>query len=77
MEDTEAYINHRLNIAGSNGAQFFTQCACNEIYHYSNGIPRLINIACDAALLSGYVEEAKTIDEYLVKEVINGLTENI
>ncbi|MGR3317144.1 MAG: ExeA family protein [Candidatus Anammoxibacter sp.] len=75
-EDTEAYINHRLNVAGSNGSQLFTQCACNEIYDYSNGIPRLINIACDAALLSGYVEEKKTIDEHLVKEVISELMGN-
>ena len=74
-DDTEKYINHRLKIAGSNGTSVFTQSACNEIYSYSNGIPRLINIACDAALLAGYVEEKRTLDERIIKEVISGLVE--
>jgi general secretion pathway protein A len=74
-EDTEEYINHRLKIAGANGVPIFTQPACNEIYLHSNGIPRLINIACDAALLAGYVEEKKTLDEHIVKEVLSGLVE--
>jgi type II secretory pathway predicted ATPase ExeA len=74
-DNTEEYINHRLKIAGVNGVPVFTQPACNEIYLYSNGIPRLINIACDAALLAGYVEEQRTLDEHIVKEVLSGLVE--
>lgn len=72
-EDTTAYINHRLKIAGSENGSIFTQCACEEVYSYSNGIPRLINTACDAALLTGYVEERKIIDGDVIKGVINEL----
>lgn len=72
--ESEEYIKHRLKVAGAvKGLPLFTQEACQEIYEYSNGIPRLINIACDAALLAGYVEEKMTLDESLVKEVISGL----
>lgn len=76
-DDTTAYINHRMEIAGSENGSIFTQCACEEVYTYSSGIPRLINIACDAALLAGYVEERKIIDEKIIKEVINELIEDL
>ena len=66
-EDTEAYINHRLKVAGADDRSIFTRCACDEIYSYLNGVPRLINIACDATLLAGYVEEKKVLDENIVK----------
>jgi general secretion pathway protein A len=44
-----------------------------EIYQASGGIPRLINIICDAALVTGYVEECQQIDDKLVKGVIDEL----
>ena len=74
-DDTEAYITHRLNVAGYNGTSMFDKSAINEIYSYSKGIPRLINIACDASMLAGYVEEKKILDEEIVKGVLNGLME--
>ncbi len=76
-DDAEAYINHRLKIAGANNGSIFTKCACDEVYSYSNGIPRLINVACDATLLAGYVEEKRILDENIVKEVINELIEDL
>ena len=76
-DDTGAYINHRLKIAGAKYGSIFTQCACDEVYSYSNGVPRLINTACDATLLAGYVEERKTLDEEFVKEVIGELIEDM
>ena len=76
-DDTGAYINHRLKIAGAKNGSIFTQCACDEVYSYSNGIPRLINTACDATLLAGYVDERKTLDEKFVKEVIGELIEDM
>ncbi len=76
-ENTAAYINHRLHVAGADGRLIFTQCACDEIYVYSGGVPRLINVACDATLLAGYVEEKKVLDENIVKEVINELIEDL
>ncbi len=76
-DDTMAYIDHRMVIAGSKKSSVFTQSACDEVYSYSSGIPRLINIVCDAALLAGYVEERKTISGKVIKEVINDLIEDL
>ncbi len=76
-DDTMAYIEHRMKVAGSKNSSIFTQCACDEVYSYSSGIPRLINIVCDAALLAGYVEERKSIDGKVIKEVINDLIEDL
>jgi general secretion pathway protein A len=54
------YMGHRLRVAGSE-AQLFTSDAIHEIYRFSLGFPRLINILCDHALLTGYVQGLKTI----------------
>jgi len=55
-EETEAYILHRLSIAGSNGRPTFTPAAFRAIHRHSRGVPRLINAICDKTLLAGYVE---------------------
>jgi len=44
-----------------------------EIYHYSGGTPRLINILCDRALLIGYVSNTMTIDGRIIREGIRDL----
>ncbi len=76
-DDTEAYINHRLKVAGAHDRTIFTKCACDEIYSYSRGVPRLINVVCDATLLAGYVDEKEVLDENIVKEVIHELVEDL
>ncbi len=76
-ENTAAYINHRLQVAGANGRLIFTQSACDNIYSYSSGVPRLINVACDASLLAGYVDEKDVLDENIVKEVVHGMIEDL
>lgn len=68
--EMENYINHRMSVAGANGSMIFEKKACDEIYQYSKGIPRLINIACDATLLAGYVKEKKVFDGAMAKEAI-------
>lgn len=66
--ETKEYIKHRLNIAGSK-RNIFSSSAIGEIFSLSKGFPRLINIICDLALLTGYVKEQKTINELtLIKE---------
>lgn len=75
--EMERYINHRMNVAGANSGINFEKKAYDEIYLYSNGIPRLINIACDATLLAGYVQEKKIFDGAMVKEVISELTADV
>ncbi len=65
--ETKEYIKHRLNIAGSK-RNIFSSSAIREIFSFSKGFPRLINIICDLALLTGYVKEQKTINELIIKE---------
>ncbi len=58
--ETLAYIKHRLKIAGTEKS-IFTQEAVRGIYNFSKGYPRLINIICDHALLTGYARNLKKI----------------
>ena len=73
QEEVPLYIAHRLRMAGStNGATpIFDEKALKEICKYSGGIPRLINIVCDKALLLGYVLEKRSIDSDIIKRSIN------
>ncbi len=64
------YIYHRLKIAGSTGEICFSDDAMETIYKYSGGIPRLINMVCDKALLSAYVIETKYIDLTIIEKSI-------
>ena len=61
------YIRYRLKIAGSE-QDIFTSEAIRQIFSFSGGCPRLINIICDHALLTGYAKGKKTIDAGILKE---------
>ena len=65
--ETRDYISHRLKVAGLE-KNIFSSDAIHEIFLFSDGIPRLINVICDLALLSGYLEDAKTIEAKIIKE---------
>jgi type II secretory pathway predicted ATPase ExeA len=67
LNETAAYIKHRLEVAGSD-APIFASGAIDEIFFFSGGYPRLINIMCDHALLSGYVREIQVINANLIRE---------
>lgn len=69
-EETWGYILHRLNLVSSNGINIFNPKAVDTIYSYSRGIPRLINLVCDSALLSGYTYDTKEISEKIIYEAI-------
>lgn len=71
--EMEAYILHRLSVAGSNGRPAFTPWALRSIYHYSKGVPRLINAVCDAALLAGFAEGIDTIGWRQVRRAVASL----
>lgn len=75
-KDTYKYIHHRLNIAEYNGPGLFTKKAMTLIWQATGGIPRMINILCDNALLIGYGVGKKTIDKEVVSEAINDLSWN-
>lgn len=57
--ETEAYINHRLNIAG--GDALFSSALARSIYKYTKGTPRLINILCDRTLLAAYADNTTQV----------------
>ncbi len=69
LTETEVreYIKHRLKIAGTN-KEIFSKDAVREIFLFSAGYPRLINIICDHALLTGYVSGLKSIDKKVIQE---------
>jgi general secretion pathway protein A len=72
-EDTKKYVRKRLRIAGTFNLNIFTPKAINKIYQYTKGIPRLINIVCDNALLMGYATDQKVIGRKIVHEAIKNL----
>ena len=72
LEDTEKYINFRLKVAGRT-EPLFTLPAMELIYKYSHGIPRTINTICNNALLYGYGEEIKIIDEHAIEAIIDDI----
>lgn len=74
-KETKDYIEKRLRIAGAKGP-IFTDKAIKEIYHRSGGIPRLINIICDNALLNGFALDQKLVDENSILEVSHDLKLN-
>lgn len=65
--ETLQYCNHRLNIAGSK-YDIFNKQAIHEIYRFSKGYPRLINIICEQALIAGYVKETREISPEIIKD---------
>lgn len=71
------YVQHRLQVSGSQGAPYFTQIALWRIYRYSKGIPRLVNAVCDKALLAGFVEQRDRIDYRIVGRALRELEGNI
>ena len=65
--ETREYIQHRLEVAGAQGRTIFEDDAFDIVFRFSGGVPRLINIICDTAMLCAFAEERNTVDERLVK----------
>jgi len=66
-EETKGYVRHRLRVAGA-AEEIFTPRALSELHRLSLGIPRVINVACDRALLGAYTQETKKITASLVRQ---------
>lgn len=73
-EEVESYVHHRLHIAGCK-KMIFSHEACFRIAEATKGIPRLINILCDTALVYGYSSGSPLVTEALVEEVIRDKSE--
>jgi general secretion pathway protein A len=73
LRESKEYITYRLKRAGSKNIHIFDNNAVKEIFRYSQGIPRLINIVCDNALLTGFSQEKNRIGENIIQSVIRDL----
>jgi len=70
-EDTAHYIRHRLQKAGAQNPELFMADAIDSIYQHSKGIPRVINVLCDTALVYGFAEGAEKIGKPIIESVID------
>jgi general secretion pathway protein A len=68
-EEVVAFVDYRLKTAGCRKKELFAPIALAEIARYSNGIPRLINVICDNALLIAYAESQKCVGAEIIREV--------
>lgn len=68
-DDIEGYIRYRLKIAGSPDGELFEPEACHAIHRISRGVPRLVNLVCDAALVYGFAAARASIDRDLIDEL--------
>lgn len=64
--ECEDYIKHRLAVVGAEGKITFTKEALRRIYRYTRGVPRLVNVLCDRALLAGYTLGTTELDGRIV-----------
>jgi type II secretory pathway predicted ATPase ExeA len=69
LEETFGYIQHRLRTAVAT-QDIFSQAACELLYDYSGGVPRLINLMCDTAMVYGFADQATQIDANLIDEMV-------
>jgi general secretion pathway protein A len=72
-EETFNYINHRLAHAALGAPLIFPRQATDLIHARSGGVPRIINVICDAALVFGYAEERRAFDARVILDVLDEL----
>ncbi|HWZ24415.1 MAG TPA: AAA family ATPase [Verrucomicrobiae bacterium] len=68
-EQTHAYIAERLRIAGTTGEQIFSPEAMDTVHMYSLGIPRVVNLLCEHALINTYVEQERVVSPKIVEDI--------
>jgi general secretion pathway protein A len=68
LEESHGYITERLRIAGADGKPIFTAEAMDAAHFYSKGIPRVINLLCEHALINAYAEQAHQVPVWAVEE---------
>ena len=79
LVDTANYIRHRLKVASENGENGnghveFTPKAIAEIFNATNGIPRMINVVCDNALLVSFTRGVNRVDQFIIMDVLRDMT---
>ncbi len=71
--EMDAYIEERLRLAGYTGKGIFGRAARGEIFEITGGVPRLVNIVCDSAMLTGYASGRAVIDAGVIRDVARDL----
>ncbi|OLE84310.1 MAG: hypothetical protein AUG07_06735 [Acidobacteria bacterium 13_1_20CM_2_60_10] len=69
LQETHGYIAERLRIAGANGEPIFAPGAVESVYNYARGIPRVINVLCEHALINSFADQQRPVPTHLVDEV--------
>lgn len=72
-DETEAYVYHRLETAGNRDAIVWHEGVFDLLFHYSDGIPRLINQYCDFALLCVFAEQGHELSKDMLQEIIGDI----
>lgn len=65
--DVVSYVRHRLSVSGAK-EQLFSDSAINQLYQLTGGVPRLINVICDRALLGAFVQEKADVSKSILKK---------
>ena len=76
VDDVSQYIHHRVKVAGSRIPGIFSPAAIRKIYRFSRGIPRLINVACEQALVLAWTREMRTVSPSMATEIIQELQQD-
>jgi general secretion pathway protein A len=71
--ETAKYVQERLRLAGYTGPELFSRPALRELHARSGGVPRLVNIVCDGALLAGFARGERTLGADVIREVADDL----
>ena len=69
LRETASYIAGRLRIAGGNVSEIFTKEAVIAIHEHAHGLPRVINVLSDNALMSGFALQSKPVDADIVRDI--------
>jgi len=69
LEEMQPYIHHQLTVAKVGSSVEFTPQSVNKIYEFSRGLPRMINVLCERAMMSAFIENTRKIE---VKNVLEG-----
>ena len=72
-EETAAYVYHRLRVAGARDLHLFTRAAVRKVWSRTMGVPRLINIVCEQALVNAFGAGRDTVSEAFVEEAARDL----
>lgn len=73
--EAEDYIKARIKVAGGHEQIYWTPTAFEEVYRFSQGIPRLINVAADQALLTAYVAESRILNKEIVRKALREMSD--